>query len=85
MSYADRYRNVRHCDCAKEAGLISELDDALFYCSNKCKNNGDTYRNEVLQNDTPTTEKRAAEKKNNNNKKSIRTCTSGRGGDMDFY
>ena len=53
MSYADRCRNVCHCDCAREADLISDLDDALFYCSDKCKNKGDKYRNEELQNDTP--------------------------------
>ena len=53
MSYADRCRNVCHCDCENKAGLISELDDALFYCSDKCKNKGDKYRNEELQNDTP--------------------------------
>ena len=30
-NYADKCRNVCHRDCAKEAGLISELDDTLLY------------------------------------------------------
>ena len=54
-NYADKCRNIYHHDGAKEAGLILELDDTLLYCSKNCKNNGDKYRNEELQNETPKT------------------------------
>ena len=53
MNYDDMCRNICHRDCAKEAGLISELDDTFLYCSQECKNKGDKYRNKELQNNTP--------------------------------
>ena len=55
MNYDDMCRKVCHRDCAEEAGLISELDDTFLYCSQECKNKGDKYCNEELQNNTPKT------------------------------
>ena len=64
MNYDDMCRKVCHRDCAEEAGLVSELDDTFLYCSQECKNKGDKYCNEELQNNTPKTY-------NNNNNNNI--------------
>eukprot|EP00751_Fragilariopsis_kerguelensis_P023974 CAMPEP_0170868534 /NCGR_PEP_ID=MMETSP0734-20130129/23647_1 /TAXON_ID=186038 /ORGANISM="Fragilariopsis kerguelensis, Strain L26-C5" /LENGTH=78 /DNA_ID=CAMNT_0011246385 /DNA_START=303 /DNA_END=536 /DNA_ORIENTATION=+ len=69
MNYVDRCRNVCHCEWANEADLTSDLDDTLLYCSEKCKNKGDKFRDKELQNEQPKTDLLAADKNNNNNNK----------------
>ena len=63
MSYADRCRNVCHQECANKKGYISDFDDTLVYCSKMCKNKGDKYRDEELQNEKPKRIYRLPERK----------------------
>mmetsp|Transcript_33591 Transcript_33591/g.36177 ORF Transcript_33591/g.36177 Transcript_33591/m.36177 type:complete len:109 (-) Transcript_33591:96-422(-) len=74
MNYIDRCRHVCHHECTDEADFASNFDDTLLHCSKKCKNKGDKYCDEELQNEKQKTDLLATDKNINKS-----TLTSGPG------